>query len=161
MRGAVHQRNGRRLCVYLPLGHLIKELFLPLHEAEDVPVGYQAAAGRPLSRVTHSGVRGIGEQGAARACPPRRARLLPPLSVDLICDLEVFQGVLNLALSERVDMCCCGTLVPVGRGHGAVVGRVEEGRGGGGGTEVGALVTVEWEGLETRAGHGQVKCRVF
>ena len=46
--GAVHQCNGRRLCVHLPLGRLIEELFLPLQVALYVPAGCQAALIAPL-----------------------------------------------------------------------------------------------------------------
>ena len=48
----------------------------------------------------------------------------------------------------------------MGRGHGTVVGDVEEGvGGGGGGHELGTPVTVEWDGLKRGAGCGHVKSR--
>ena len=82
-------------------------MVLPLNEALHVAVASHYTAGRgPLGRVTHSGVRGVGENGAggtARFVGVCHV-IVPAVPTDLVGDLEIFEGVLDLPLSQSVDV---------------------------------------------------------
>ena len=159
MGRAVHQSNGCRMGLHLPLGHLVEELFLTLHKTLDAgSVGGHQAAGRcPLGGVTHSRIGGVGEDGTGSAAHPRACQL-PPLSVHLIGDLQVLESVLDLALSQCVDVSR-GTSVEMGRGHRAVAGGEEMGVGRG--CSAASLVLRQVEGVHPRPWSWGIEVGIF
>ena len=104
MWGAVDESDGGCLCGHVPLRSATQQLVLSLHKALDVLTGghHAGGCGAPLYRVPHPRVRGEGEEGRGSAGGLGVCEV-SPVPADLVGDLQVLDGVLDLVLRQLLD----------------------------------------------------------